>query len=229
MDFYNKYHFSIPIFGREIWVTDTIISTWVICAVLIILAIIVRIRISKFKDRPKGFQNVVEIAVESMDNFVKDTMTPKYAYFGRWFFGVFAFILISNLSGLTGILRPPTADLATTVAFAITTFFLIHFMGIITQKGQYFKSYLEPIPFFLPINIVGELAVPISLSFRLFGNILGGFIIMGLVYSMLPVFARIAIPAPLHIYFDMFSGMLQSFIFCILSMTFIKGKLGIDD
>ncbi|MCC8097911.1 MAG: F0F1 ATP synthase subunit A, partial [Eubacterium sp.] len=136
---------------------------------------------------------------------------------------VFAFILVSNLSGLIA-LRPPTADLATTAALALTTFVLIHFMGLITGKLGYFKGYLEPIPFLLPLNIISEIATPISLSFRLFGNILGGLIIMGLVYT-LPIYVRFFIPGFLHMYFDVFAGCLQTFIFVMLSMTFIKDKI----
>jgi F-type H+-transporting ATPase subunit a len=159
-----------------------------------------------------------------MNNFVTETMTEKYSYFGNWFFGVFCLILVSNLCGLLGF-RAPTADLATTACLALSTFFLIHFMGITVQKGNYFKSYIEPIPVMLPMNIISELATPISLSFRLFGNILGGSIIMGMVYS-LPVWCKIAIPGVMHIYFDVFAGCIQTVIFVMLSMTFIKDKIG---
>ena len=98
-------------------------------------------------------------------------------------------------------------------------------MGIFKQKGGYFKSYLEPIPVMLPMNIISEISTPISLSFRLFGNILGGSIIMGMVYS-LPTIFKLGIPGVLHIYFDVFAGCIQTVIFVMLSMTFIKDKIG---
>ena len=142
---------------------------------------------------------------------------------GNWFFGVFVFVLVSNLSGLLG-LRAPTADFCTTAAITLATFVMIHFMGIKTGKGGYFKGYLEPVPVLLPINIISELATPISLSFRLFGNILGGMIIMAMVYS-LPRWLNFGIPAVLHIYFDVFAGCIQTVIFVMLSMTFIKDKI----
>ena len=82
----------------------------------------------------------------------------------------------------------------------------------------YFKGFFEPLWFLFPLNVVGELATPISLSFRLFGNILGGMIIMSLLYQVVPIL----IPAPLHIYFDIFSGVLQAFIFTMLTMVFIS-------
>jgi F-type H+-transporting ATPase subunit a len=214
-------------FGREVWVTDTVISMWIICAVMIAFAIVVRTKLNKFKDAPRGFQNAVELMVETMDGFVSESISPRHAYFGKWFFGVFAFLILSNMSALVK-LRPPTADLAMTAALAVTSFFLIHFVGIITAKKRYFKEYIEPIPLFLPVHLISELAVPVSLSFRLFGNILGGFIIMELIYALLPVFFRVALPAPLHIYFEIFAAALQSYIFCVLSMTFMKNKMHLD-
>jgi len=192
-------------------------------AILIIIALILRAKMKNYKYKPEGLQNVVEMAIESMHSFVVGSMTEKYAYFGNWFFGVFVFILVSNLSGLLG-LRAPTADFCTTAAITLATFVMIHFMGIKTGKGGYFKSYLEPVPVLLPINIISELATPISLSFRLFGNILGGMIIMAMVYS-LPRWLNFGIPAVLHIYFDVFAGCIQTVIFVMLSMTFIKDKI----
>ncbi len=218
MDFNNKFYGIIEPFG--IWITDTLITTWIVGAILIALAIYVNISVKKYNKIPKGFQNFIELIVETMDNFVISTMDKKYSYLGGWFFGIIAFILISNLSGLIG-LRPPTADLAVTFALSITTFFLIHFLGITKSKGDYFKGYAEPVVFFAPLNIISEIATPISLSFRLFGNILGGLIIMGMLYEVIPL----VLPAVFHMYFDLFAGTLQSYIFVILSMTFIRSKL----
>ncbi len=223
-----NFFYRCNIGGFSFRFSETIISTWIIMAILIVLAIIVRIKLNSFKEVPEsGFQNFIETIVDTMDSFVTSNMGEKYKYFGNWFFGVFAFILLSNLSGLFA-LRPPTADLATTAALALTTFVLIHFMGIVTGKLGYFKGYLEPIFIMLPLNIVSEIATPVSLSFRLFGNILGGTIIMGLVYA-LPIYVRVGIPAALHIYFDVFAGCLQTFIFVMLSMTFIRDKIPGDD
>ena len=140
-----------------------------------------------------------------------------------------AFILFSNYSGMIlPWIRPPTTDLATTVPLALSTFMLIHIMGIKMQGKKYFKAYLEPNFLFLPINIIGELAKPFSLSFRLFGNILGGLIILELMYSMLPFVMRFILPNIGHIYFDLFAGALQAFVFTMLSLTFIHQKAGAD-
>lgn len=215
---------KLNIFGHEVWITQTVVTTWLIMLALIIIAAIFRVKMKNYKYKPEGSQNVIELLIETMDSFVRSSMTDKYAYFGNWFFGVFVFILVSNLSGLLGF-RPPTADLCTTLAVTLTTFFLIHFMGITRGKSGYFKGYIEPLPLLLPINIVSELATPISLSFRLFGNILGGMIIMAMVYMALPWFLSLGVPSVLHIYFDLFAGCIQAVIFVMLSMTFIKDKI----
>ena len=214
-------------------ITQTMMNTWIIIIALTIVALILRAKINKITDVPTTkLQNIVELIIETMENFVIQNMGEKYKYFGNWFFGVFCFVLTSNYIGLLSF-RSPTADLATTLALALVTFTLIHFMGIKVNKGAYFKGYIEPMPVLLPLNIIGEIATPVSLSLRLFGNILGGTIIMGLInaalsqgHIIIQVIGFGAITPILHAYFDVFAGFLQTFIFVILSMTFIKDKIG---
>ena len=220
MGFNNENLWVLDVFGVEVWITQTILNTWIVMALLIVFAIIVRISLKKWKQIPTGFQNAIEMAVEAFENMLKNTGGEKLSGVGNWFFAVFAFMLVSTLIGIVG-LRPPTADWATTFAYAMATFMFIQIIGIKYRKGKYLKSFIEPNIVFLPLNLIGELARPISLSFRLFGNALAGLIIMSLVYTM-PVYLRFAIPAALHAYFDIFSGLLQTYIFCILSMTFIS-------
>ena len=94
------------------------------------------------------------------------------------------------------------------------------------RSGGYLKKTLmEPIPLLLPLNLIGELATPVSLGFRLFGNILGGTIIMGLYYAMMPLLLKLGLPAIFHLYFDIFAGALQTFIFVMLSMTFVSNAM----
>jgi F-type H+-transporting ATPase subunit a len=85
---------------------------------------------------------------------------------------------------------------------------------------------MEPWPFWLPINLIGDFAVPISLSLRLFANILSGTVMMALYYSLLPVFVKVGIPSALHVYFDLFSGAIQTYVFCMLTMTYISDAIG---
>ncbi len=225
MDFNVKVFDTFNFLGMNIRYTETLRNTWIIGGFLILLAIYTNIRLRKFEDVPNSkFQNIMELIVESFENYVNGIMGKENNGFGQWYFGVFAFVLVANLSGLVG-LRPATADFVVTFAFGFTSFLIIHFVGITRQKADYWKGYLDPMPLFLPINIIGEIALPISLSFRLFGNILGGFTIMQLYYALLPWFAKIGVPAIFHIYFDVFAGCLQAYIIVTLSMTFLRQRI----
>jgi len=224
LDIDIKIHGIVNIGGVDVWITDTIISTWIIMGVLIAFAVVVRIKSRKFTEKtPKGLQNVVEALVEVFDNYVRTTAGEKLMFLGNWFFTVFVFVLISNISGIIPGIRPPTADWSLTLALAIVTFVLIHVVGVKYRKGEYLKSFFKPMFLFFPINVIGELARPISISFRLFGNILAGLIMMSLLYSMAPMFIRFVVPSALHAYFDLFAGVLQTYIFVTLSLSFIAG------
>ena len=228
MDFTNKNLAVLFEWGdTTVYLTESILATWVVMGILFLLTIYVNIRIRMFKMVPKGFQNVIEYAVETMRNFAMDSLGAEFEPLHGYFFGVITFLLFSNYSGMFG-LRPPTSDVATTGALALITFAMIHTLGI--KKGflAYLKSYIEPNIVFLPINIIGEFASPISLALRLFGNILSGVIIGGLVYNMLPMLLRFFFPTIIHAYFDVMSGALQAFVFTVLSMTYIRDKAGND-
>jgi len=216
----NKVLWILNIFGVEVWITQTIFNTWLIMLFLTIIAIIVRLTMSGWKIIPRGFQNAVEAIIDAFDNIVRNIAGEKLIGLGNWFFMVFTFILVSNISGIVG-LRPPTADWATTFAFALATFLLIHIMGFRHRKGKYLKSFFEPIFIFFPLNVIGELSKPVSLSFRLFGNVLSGMIVTTLLYTA-PIYLRLVVPVVLHVYFDLFTGAIQTYIFCVLSLTFIS-------
>ena len=228
INFDIKNHAVLKLGGVEVWITDTLISTWIVMGVLIIFAIAVRVSLKKFKTVPKGFQNVVELLVEMFDNFMFTSGGEKFMFLGNWFFTVFAFILVSNISGLF-FMRPPTADWATALALALVTFALIHVCAARNRGFKHLKSFIEPSPVFLPLNLIGEIARPISLSFRLFGNVLGGLILLGLIYAMVPVFAKFVIPSALHAFFDVFVGAIQTYVFCILSLAFIRSSAAPED
>lgn len=212
----------VQVGGIDVWITRTIFNTWIIMLALIAFAIFVRIKLRRFQEIPTGFQNIVEAIVEIFDNFVRNSAGEQLMPLGTWFFTVFIFIFVSNISGVVG-LRPPTADWATTFAFAMATFMLVQVAGVKYRKGAYLKSFFKPHPVFFPLNLIGELAKPISLSFRLYGNVLAGVILMTLIYSLTPIFVRFGLPVVLHAYFDLITGALQTYIFCILSLMFIRG------
>jgi len=200
------------LFGIPVWLTQTIVNMYIVMAILIVFAIVVRVKIT-YTDKPTGFQNVVEMMVEMFDRLVRQAAGEKLAYLGNWFFMVFSFILLSNMGGI--FFRPPTADWAVTFPLAFVSFLLIQAMGFQHDRKGYLMSLLNP------LNIIGELARPIALSFRLFGNILAGMILMSLLYNMVPWPILIGIPVPLHAYFDLAMGALQAYIFTILSLSFI--------
>lgn len=212
---------TINIAGVEVWITETIFNTWIIMAVLIVLALIISIKIRKFDTIPKGFQNLAEATVEMFDNFTVETLGKEVSYIAPWFFMVFVFILSSCLFSCFG-LRAPTADWATTFALALASFVIMIFMGLKYRKGKYLKSFFEPNIIFFPLNLIGELAKPVSLSFRLFGNMLSGTIIMMLYYALTPLLLQIGIPAVLHAFFDVVFGALQTYIFVIISFNYVK-------
>ncbi len=220
--------FMIP--GTDIPVSETVTVTWFIMAVIMILSILAT---RNLKRVPTGSQVVTEGIVTGVRKLTAQTMGEKNIGFAPYVGMLLFFLAFANLAGLIG-LRPPTADVNTTMALALMTFFMTHFFGFKSKGlGSYLKGFLEPIPLLLPLNILGELANPISLSFRLFGNIVGGLIIMNLLYGALggltqmllkisiPIF-QLGIPAVLHIYFDLFAGLLQSFIFAMLTMVFVS-------
>ena len=209
IDFMIHGIFSVKLFGQELWITTSHACILIVMALMVIFAIIANRKLKRATEVPDGFQNVIELIVEMLDGMVESTMGQWAPKFVNYISTIFIFILMSNISGLFG-LRPPTADYGTTLALALITFCMIHFNKVKhhSAKGLWVGmcSPLPPwLPIWAPINIVSEIAVPISLSLRLFANVLSGTVIMALVYGLLRVIA-IAWPSVLHVYFDLFSG-----------------------
>ena len=209
--------------GQEVYLTTTHVSLLIICSALIILALIVRLKLKDTDGKPSRFQNAAEMIVEMLDGMVNGSMGQKGIPFRNFIGILFIFILISNISGLFG-LRPPTADYGVTLALGLITFFIVQFNNVRYNKFGAVKELFEPIPLLFPINLIGEIAVPISLSLRLFGNVLAGTVIMALLYGLLSKVAFVW-PGILHAYFDVFSGAIQSYVFCMLTMVFISNKI----
>ena len=215
-----KYH----LFGQELWIGDTIISLWVVMLVLIIFALFARRALNRATDVPGPFQNVLELAFEALEKMGGSTLGKNAPRFLIYIGTIFLFILTANLSGLLG-LRNPTADYGVTFLLGLFTFLIVNYQGIKNRGVGHFTSLFQPLPFLFPINLIGEFANPISISLRLFANLLSGVIIMGLWYGMLPLILRLGIPAFLHIYTDVFSGVIQTYVFCMLTMVYINDKL----
>lgn len=226
IDSYVKY----KIFGQEMWLTNTQISIIIVAATLIIFALIANRVIKKADPNkvPGPFLNIIELLVESVDNLTVSNMGSKHGLkFSNYIGTLFAFILLSNISGLFG-LRPPTADYSTTLALALITFVMIHYNGFKYQKMGHITNLFKPL-LLTPINIIGEIATPLSMSLRLFGNILSGTVMMGLIYGLLPRILTLVWPGVLHAYFDIFSGAIQTYVFCMLTMVFVSDTFSEED
>ena len=166
-------------------------------------------------------------------------MGKRYMNFAPYMMTIFACSLIGSLIGLVG-LRSTTQDFNTTLTWALATAFFIHYVGF-KYSGfvGYLKSFTEPVKLLTPINLIGIATTPMSMSLRHFGNVLGGSIIMSLLYTALgslssmihiPIpILEVGIPAILSLYFDLFSGVMQAFIFCMLTMAYISNTGPSDD
>lgn len=232
IDFMIHGLFSFQLFGQEVWITTSHVCIAIVMLVLVIFSIVANRKIAHATEVPDTFQNVLELMVEKLSGIVENNMGSHAPKFTNYICTIFVFILFSNISGLFG-LRPPTADYGTTFALGIITFALIH---ITKWRHQSLKriwvdmcSPLPPwFPLWLPINLISEIAVPISLSLRLFANVLSGTVMMALVYGLLAKIAYVW-PAVLHVYFDLFSGAIQTYVFCMLTMTYITQSYGDEE
>ncbi len=225
VDFMIHGIFSYEFFGHKVWITTTHVCLLIVMLVLIGFAIAANRAMKHAAEVPGTFQNVVELIVEKLDGMIHGVMGRNAAKFANYIGTIFIFILISNISGLFG-LRPPTADYGVTLPLGLLTFILIHFNKFKHQKvSGVLKGLCEPWPIWAPINVIGDVAVPISLSLRLFANVLSGTVMMALVYGLLKWVAVIW-PAALHVYFDLFSGAIQTYVFCMLTMTYISDAIG---
>lgn len=224
VDFMIHGIFSYNFFGHEVWITTSHVCLLIVLLTLMVFLFIAGRVMKHATEVPQGFQNVVELIAESLDKMVDSTMGKNGKNFRNYIGTIFIFILFSNISGLLG-LRAPTADYGTTLPLGIATFTLIFVNKIRYQKvSGFLKGLMDPWPFWMPINIIGDVAVPISLSLRLFANVLSGTVMMALVYGLL---SKIAFfwPAALHVYFDLFSGAIQTYVFCMLTMTYLSDAM----
>ena len=224
------YHYKL--FGQELWLTTTHISMIIVAAVMLLFALVANIVIRKADPNavPGKFLNFIELIVEMLDKMTLSSMGKKHGHkFTNYIGTLFIYILLSNLAGLLG-LRSPTADYGVTFSLALITFVLIHFNGFKYQKLGHITSLFKPL-LLSPINIIGELATPLSLSLRLFGNVLSGTVMLALIYGLIPkviLYCISPVMAGLHVYFDIFSGAIQTYVFCMLTMTFISQNFDED-
>lgn len=226
-DFYIHKLYPVNFFGNTVYITTTHVCTIIIMTVLMIFTLVARHSFMKAEREHKmtTLSTIVELGVDTLNKFVGGTLGKAAGKYANYIGVLALYIFFSNTAGIFG-LRPPTADYGTTLCLALITFVMIEYADIRYNKLGMIKSLFEPVFFFFPMNVISIFSTPLSMSLRLFGNILGGTVLMALYYGMLPWFAKIGVPAALHVYFDVFSGAIQTYVFCMLTITFIKDKRG---
>ncbi|MBQ9748449.1 MAG: F0F1 ATP synthase subunit A [Clostridia bacterium] len=234
-----KIYYTIPIFGG-INITQTTVSLLVVTVLLIVLSYFLTRNLTK---RPGRMQVVVEKLVSMLYGLVEDTMGKHNLKFAPYIGTLFLSSIFGTLVGMTQILRSTTADLSVTLAWALVTTALVWYNNI-KNFGflAWLKGFTEPIVVMTPMNIVSEIAQPVSMAFRHFGNVAGGSVLTALIYgalaalssalfswlpdvigSVLPPVFQVGIPAFLSIYFDLFSGFVQALVFSLLTMVYVGG------
>ena len=231
---------NIPILG-DLQISETMVVSWIVMAVIAVLCLWLThdLKVTNISKR----QAVAEYLVEKANNYVRGNKGGyKFDYMIPFIAAMFTTSVFSNLISLLG-LRSPTADLSTEAAWAVVVFIMITAKKIQTNKlGGYLKGFTQPIPVMTPFNILSELATPVSMACRHFGNILSGVVIDGLIYAALATatkalfglipgavgnvlgtipFLSVGLPAITSLYFDWFSGVMQAFIFCMLTFMYI--------
>jgi len=233
--------FTYQLFGYTIPVSDSIIMMWIVSVVIIILAVVFT---RNLKTVPEGKQNVAEIVVEVINNLMKSNIGHHWKSFAPYFGTVLIFLAFANIASLfnflpsgealyriTGLsffenwphfeIAPPTKDLNVTLTLAITSVLLYLFAGIRFKGiGGWLKGFLKPTPVMLPFHILDYGTRTLSLSLRLFGNILAGYIILEMLYEGM-LFIKPLIPIA-SAFFDLFDAGLQAFIFVFLSSIYVS-------
>lgn len=209
--------FSFNIGNVKIGFDESTVVSWIIMAVLTLLAVILT-RNLKVTGEISKRQALLELAYEKAETFFKDIMGPKVEKFIPWLMSVALFIGASNIIGLFGF-KPPTKSMQVTAAMAITSIVLVEYCAFKDKgvRGR-LKAFTKPVWIVTPINILEVFTKPLSLCMRLFGNIMAAFTIMELIKAVVPV----AVPVVLSLYFDIFDGLLQAYIFVFLTAIYLQ-------
>lgn len=207
--------FTIPI-GGGIPVSESVVITWGIMAVLVAASLLLtrNLKLHQISRR----QALLEYGITFLERFFTGLMGDEGKRCVPYLITVTLYIGCSNLIGIFGI-KPPTKDLNVTAGLAIMSMILIEYAGIRAKGGKGFlKSLAQPLPIMLPMNLLEIFIRPLSLCMRLFGNVLGAFVIMELLKIVVPVF----VPAVFSCYFDLFDGIIQTYVFVFLTALFMK-------
>ena len=221
-------------------ITQTTVSLFVVTALLMVIGYIASRKIEK---RPGGLQVLVEKVLNMLYDLVEQTMGKHNLKFAPYIGTLFISCMFGSLIGTTMIFRSTTADLSVTLAYALVTTGMVWYQNIKTNGFiGWLKGFTEPIVVMTPMNLISEVAQPLAMAFRHFGNVAGGGVLTSLIYgalavaskaifswlpayllSMVPPILQVGIPAFLSLYFDFFSAFVQAFVFCLLTMVYVAG------
>ena len=239
MDALNiKTMFILKIMGFSVPITETVVVSWMVMLILVAGSLLLTRRL---RTVPSGPQAILETAVEFLNNFAKNQFGSFSKYLGPYIGSLFLFLFLANLIGVLSpveikafgrefippfMIRPPTRDINVTAALALISILLVLVSGFAARgvKG-WFKRLLHPMPMMLPFNIMEYGTRLISLALRLFGNILGAYVLMHLIEGLLPV----GLPMICALYFDFFDGTIQAAIFVFLSSLYISEAVKVHE
>ena len=237
-----RIYFTIPMPLQDLPITETQVNSFAVVLTVFFLCLFMTHGI---KERPDSIrQHLAEYIVEKTEELVHDNMGDYFMGFAPFICAIMGISVFSSLMSLVG-LFPPTSDINVTAGWAILVFILITHYKLKCGPIYYLRGFFEPIPLFAPLNVIGEIATPVSMAFRHYGNVLSGSVISvlvaaglsglsNLILGWLPgllgdiPFLQIGLPALLSVYFDVFSGLLQAFIFAMLTMLYIAGAFPAD-
>ena len=235
--------FTIPMPIQDLPITESQVNTWLIMISLFFLCLFLTHGLTEKCESKR--QALAEWIVEKTDELVHENMGEYFKAFSPFVCGILALSVFSSLSSMLGIF-PPTSDINVVAGWALIVFILITYYKLKGGFLNYLKSFTEPVAVLTPFNIISEFATPVSMSFRHYGNVLSGSVISALVATGLqglshlllswipgklgefPLF-QIGLPAFLSLYFDIFSGCMQAFIFAMLTMLYVAGAFPVEE
>lgn len=195
---------------------ETLCMTWLAMAIVIVVSCLA---VGSLKVIPTGWQNFIEIVVEWLHGQMENMMGKRGLFLAPFIVSLFLFLLTSNLLGLIPFLESPTNDLNTTLGLALLVVVLVHVFGLYFKRGHYIAHFFQPFAPFVVINMIEEIAKPITLAFRLFGNILAGEILIIVLLHLIPIW--MPIPSVVWLAFSIFISCVHAVIFTMLSMAYL--------
>ena len=210
---------TINLFGLTFNI-ETLKMTWLAMIIVIVVACLAT---RNLKAVPQGWQVFVEMIIEWLHSQIDAMMGRRGRTLAPLIVGLFMFLLASNLIGLVPLMASPTNDLNTTLGLALLVVVLVHCLGLYFKGGHYIAHFFQPTPVFVIINMIEEIAKPITLAFRLFGNILAGEILIIVLLKLMPIW--MPIPSVCWLAFSIFISCVQAVIFTMLSMAYLANAV----